>query len=526
MTTGSDSDDFTPSELDESDARFDAALRAAFGPPSTAYFFGGGLLDELQQATGVTSQAVLLDEPSDAGPLVDPSLHNRDATAAVRGRYQVLGEIARGGMGVVLKGRDPNIGRDVALKVLHAANAHNPVMIQRFVEEAQIGGQLQHPGILPVYDFGLDVERRPYFTMRLVQGRTLAALLEERATPADELTRFLGIFEQVCQTVAYAHARGVIHRDLKPSNVMVGAYGEVQVVDWGLAKVIGRRRADASGQSTADTAAALAPDIATVRSSDGGSHSQHGSILGTPAYMSPEQARGEVDDLAPATDVFALGACLCEILTGKPPYIGSRAEVLDQAAACRLEPAFERLDPSGADAELIHLAKRCLDSTPAARPRHAGILAREIKLYLASLGDRMRSAEIAAAEARASAAAERQMRRRTTWLAAALAIAVAAGAAFAVRAERERGARAAQSVAEAAALYPKAIWFRAQADSVPAEFLPEWAEALDHVRRTAEVIRNGATDRELRTRIDEIIASLEQEEANVEKRIEASEPSQ
>jgi serine/threonine protein kinase len=107
-------------------------------------------------------------------------------------------------------------------------------MIQRFVEEAQIGGQLQHPGILPIYDFGLDAEYRPFFTMRLVRGRTLAALLEERPQLSVELMRFLGIFEQVCQTVAYAHSRGVVHRDLKPSNITVGAFGEVQVVDWGL----------------------------------------------------------------------------------------------------------------------------------------------------------------------------------------------------------------------------------------------------------------------------------------------------
>ena len=166
-------------------------------------------------------------------------------------------------------------------------------MIRRFVEEAQIGGQLQHPGIVPIYELGTFADRRPYFAMKLVKGQTLAALLAGRPSPADGLPRFLGIFEQVCQTVAYAHARGVIHRDLKPSNVMVGSFGEVQVMDWGLAKVLHRGGVadDAAAGSTADETV-----IATARS--GGSdaeRSQAGSVLGTPAYMAPEQARGEIE---------------------------------------------------------------------------------------------------------------------------------------------------------------------------------------------------------------------------------------
>jgi serine/threonine protein kinase len=180
---------------------------------------------------------LLRDEPDASPPVVGPG-SGEEALLRRAGRYHVLGEIARGGMGIVLKGRDPDLGRDVAMKVLHPSHARSPAMIQRFIEEAQIGGQLQHPGILPVYELGLDTELRPYFTMRLVHGRTLTALLEERPDPTKDLGRFLAIFEQVCQTVAYAHARGVIHRDLKPSNVMVGAFGEVLVVDWGLAKIL------------------------------------------------------------------------------------------------------------------------------------------------------------------------------------------------------------------------------------------------------------------------------------------------
>src|SRR5262249_5655397 len=148
------------------------------------------------------------------------------------GRYLLIGEIARGGMGAILKGRDIDLGRDLAVKVILEEHRDHPEMVCRFVEEAQIGGQLQHPGIIPVHELGQFPDGRLYIAMKLVKGRTLAALLEERKDPADDRTRFLSIFEQVCQTMAYAHSRGVVHRDLKPSNVMVGSFGEVQVMDW------------------------------------------------------------------------------------------------------------------------------------------------------------------------------------------------------------------------------------------------------------------------------------------------------
>src|SRR6516162_7914304 len=152
-------------------------------------------------------------------------------------------------MGAILKGRDTDLGRDLAVKVLLEAHRDRPEMVHRFVEEAQIGGQLQHPGIVPVYELGAFADRRPYFAMKLVKGQTLARLLAERKKPSDDLPRFLGIFEQVAQTVAYAHARGVIHRDLKPSNIMVGSFGEVQVMDWGLAKVMPRGGAADDGSA-------------------------------------------------------------------------------------------------------------------------------------------------------------------------------------------------------------------------------------------------------------------------------------
>ena len=181
--------------------------------------------------------------PLTCGPDTSPSPeHDRWLAAATPlarlGRYELLGEIARGGMGCVLRARDPDLNRELAIKVLLDRHQHTPDVKQRFVEEAQIGGQLQHPGLVPVHEIGALPDGRAYFTMKLVRGRTLASLLEERTDLVRDLPRFLGILELICQTMGFAHSRGVIHRDLEPSNIMVGAFGEVQVVDWGLAKVL------------------------------------------------------------------------------------------------------------------------------------------------------------------------------------------------------------------------------------------------------------------------------------------------
>jgi serine/threonine-protein kinase len=198
-----------------------------------------GVFETIAASVGALPRVLLQD--TDGGP--EPPLHvpgGADADGSSGTRYRIDGEIARGGMGQVLRGRDPDLGRDVAIKVLREDFRDDAEMVRRFVEEAQIGGQLQHPGIVPIYEMGALGDRRPFFSMKLVKGDTLARIIAGRKDPRDGLPRLLSIFEAVAQTVAYTHARGVIHRDLKPSNVMVGAFGEVQVMDWGLAKVLRR----------------------------------------------------------------------------------------------------------------------------------------------------------------------------------------------------------------------------------------------------------------------------------------------
>ncbi len=318
------------------------------------------LSKKLRSQPGIT----LRDNPGERTPAQRPNSTEIPSTAT-DSRYQLHGEIARGGMGLVLKGRDVDLGRDLAIKVLLDRHKDNPEHIERFVEEAQIGGQLQHPGIAPVYELGQFADERPFFTMKLVKGETLAAILAKRTSTQRDLTRLIGIFEQVCQTMAYAHSKGVIHRDLKPANIMVGAFGEVQVMDWGLAKVLSAggvadekiSHRKQTGQSMIQTR--RSPGSQNSDFGSAGSHTQMGSVMGTPAYMPPEQALGDIDNMDERADVFGLGAILCEILTGQPPYTANNAtEIFRLASRGKLDDCFERLTKSDADTELVHLVQR------------------------------------------------------------------------------------------------------------------------------------------------------------------------
>jgi eukaryotic-like serine/threonine-protein kinase len=301
------------------------------------------------------------------------------------GRYRLEGEIGRGGMGEVHRVLDPQFNRSLAVKILLERHKGRADLEQRFLEEAHILGQLQHPGIVPVHEIGRMDDGRPFFAMKLVRGQTLDKLLDMRPAPSHDLPRFLTIFEQICQTMANAHARGVIHRDLKPSNVMVGAFGEVQVMDWGLAKVLNQEDAP-PGPPTANRDDQ--PAIATVRSEVPEFLTEAGRALGTFAFMPPEFALGLVEQHNKRSDVFLLGGILCAILTGQAPYHGAQAPESQQKG--ELQPAYERLAACGADAELILLAKACLTANREARPSDAGVVADRVAGYLATVQKRLR----------------------------------------------------------------------------------------------------------------------------------------
>jgi serine/threonine-protein kinase len=376
----------------------------------------------------------------------DPTSHNAMPPPEQTGdRYQLQCEIARGSMGAVLRGRDVDLGRDVAVKVVLEKHADRPEVIRRFIEEAQIGAQLQHPGVVPVYDIGRFGEV-PFFTMKLVKGQTLQAVLAERADPSVDRPRFLAIALQVAQTLAYTHAKGVIHRDLKPADIMVGAFGEVQVLDWGLAKVLPEG-------STADEEQATRQqqDEGTVIRTPRGSGTEAESLLGTPAYMPPELANGDIANLDRRADVFGLGAILCEILTGQPPYVGrSSEEVRRKAANGDLADATARLDGCGADHELIALTKQCLAPEAIDRPKDAQAVADGLFSYLNGAQERLQTAQRELAVALAREAEQRKRRKVQLALAAALVMVLLGGGAFAwwrnaqAQAGRERDDREAQ----------------------------------------------------------------------------------
>lgn len=381
-------------------------------------------LATFMSSTGGSSAA------SDIGSVSRAALSgtNLRASASIgfAGRHEVLGQIGKGGMGVVLRGRDPDLKRELAIKVLRDRQKGNVEAVRRFIEEAQITGQLQHPGVVPVHEFGQFPDGRPFFTMKLVKGHTLAELLAARSSPADNLPHFLTIFLNICQPLAYAHARNVVHRDLKPANIMVGAFGEVQVMDWGLAKVL---QPPASRPVPAkDSTISSVIWTARAHSDSKDSDSRDGSVIGTPAYMPPEQAQGRVDLIDERSDVFGLGAILCEILTGRPPYGGETGnDILRSAAEGKLGEAQAALDQCGADRELIALARDCLALNPEKRPGDAGIVVTRVRAHLEGAQERLHAAENERAAAEAKAAAERKARRITLGLAAAVVLAVVLG---------------------------------------------------------------------------------------------------
>jgi tetratricopeptide (TPR) repeat protein len=366
----------------------------------------------------------------------------RGAVAAPAG-YELLGEVGRGGMGVVYRSRDLALGREVAVKVLSERYSPDSRTAARFVEEARITGQLQHPGIPAVHQAGALPDGRPFLAMKLIKGRTLEDRLKDaRAGAGDNLA----VFEAVCQAVAYAHSKGVIHRDLKPANVMVGAFGEVQVMDWGLAKLLSPASRERQRPEAAET---IGTEIRSLRDSDG-SFTQAGSTLGTPAYMPPEQAAGESDKIDRRSDVFGLGAILCVMLTGQPPFTGKDAdEVRLNSVRGKLAECFARLDGCGAEPDLVALAKHCLAAEPDGRPADAGEVAQAVAGLRADAEERARRAELDRAKAEVRADEQRKRRRVQAALAATAAVGLAAVAGGLWWADRQATARLTERRAEA-----------------------------------------------------------------------------
>jgi WD40 repeat protein/serine/threonine protein kinase len=309
-----------------------------------------------------------------------PSAVDRADAPVSADRYPIIRHHARGGLGEVFLALDPELDRQVALKELRAYHAHDPVSQSRFVLEAKVTGKLEHPGIVPIYGLGRYADGRPYYAMRFIEGETLKQAIERfysgdvppREPREREIAfrRLLQSLIDACNAVAYAHSRGVVHRDLKPENIMLGRFGETLVVDWGVAK----SQAE-SGPQPQGALSAEAADASLTRP---------GSTIGTPRYMSPEQAAGDLERVGPASDVYSLGATLYCLIVGHGPFpSGNLEEVLDRVRR-GVFPNPRRLRRS-VDPALEAICLRAMANRP--EDRHAGplALAEEIEAWLADV---------------------------------------------------------------------------------------------------------------------------------------------
>ncbi|MCY2961554.1 MAG: SUMF1/EgtB/PvdO family nonheme iron enzyme [Planctomycetota bacterium] len=320
--------------------------------------------------------------------------------APKQSRYKLEGEIARGGMGAILKIWDEDLRRHLAMKVILGrgeAPAHGGTpgvdaqQLARFLEEAQVTGQLDHPGIVPVHELGLDQDGRVYFTMKLVKGRDLKTIFELVLAGKEgwNETRALTVIQKVCEALAYAHAKGVIHRDLKPANVMVGHFGEVYVMDWGLARVLGKQ--DRHDLRIAPEFASALTSVKTQRreereeQADSPLVTMDGDVVGTPAYMPLEQARGEVEKLSARSDVYSIGAMLYHLLARQAPYMAPGMRASNRTVhAMVLHGPPSALDSLRRDvpAELVSIVEKSMSRDASQRYPDTLALAEDLRAYL------------------------------------------------------------------------------------------------------------------------------------------------
>jgi eukaryotic-like serine/threonine-protein kinase len=295
-----------------------------------------------------------------------PTAEAHSNPASGSSRYAIGRMLGTGGLGTVIELLDRRLGRRVAHKQLNADAAASPRSVARFIQEAWITAQLEHPGIVPIYDAARAKDGRTWYTMRLIRGRSLAAALLESPNKADRL-RLLPTVLATCQAIAYAHSRGVIHRDLKPANIMLGTFGETQVVDWGLARPIHARDEPRDGDGEH---IAAHPDVDRTAA---------GTVMGTPAFMSPEQAKGERVDAR--ADVWSLGVILFQVCTGAIPFSGTTAQKILDRVLTEEVPHPQDFDPD-LPPELCAIVLRAMDRDPNGRYRNAGELAADLDRYM------------------------------------------------------------------------------------------------------------------------------------------------
>jgi serine/threonine protein kinase/tetratricopeptide (TPR) repeat protein len=318
-------------------------------------------------------------------PAPDPDATTPELGHFAGMRYRILRPHAKGGLGEVFVAEDVELHREVALKEIQPVHAHDAVSRGRFLLEAEVTGRLEHPGIVPVYGLGQYADGRPFYAMRFIHGDNLKEAIRrfhEAEKPGRDpgerrlaLRRLLGRFVDVCNAVAYAHSRGVLHRDLKPGNIMLGKYGETLVVDWGLAK---------AGVRSQESGASEQIDEQTLRPSSGSgvAATQMGSAVGTPAFMSPEQAAGQLDRLGPASDIYSLGATLYALLTGQAPFQeGEIGDVFQKVRNGDVRPP--RRINSDIPAPLEAVCLKALALQPENRYPSARALANDIEHWLA-----------------------------------------------------------------------------------------------------------------------------------------------